>query len=181
MGRDKGHAYERRTKARFDPFAQGDISPHQTESSGSSNGSGRGSGHGHARTVVRKMPISSGGIHINEPTQNPNVPHGRTKMTAIRGRGKGKAMASGPRAPRQDEDVRQDEERTTEQPLKLHMAYKGARFGELGRHVVDYTKRAEKVKKERYEYPFVYEKSAADYRFWNEFQVDFYETVILKK
>ena len=42
-------------------------------------------------------------------------------------------------------------------------------------------KKASKVKTERYENLFEYVKNVADHRFWNDFQADFYETVILTK
>ena len=41
--------------------------------------------------------------------------------------------------------------------------------------------KASKCKKERYEDPFIYEKNISDSQFWNDFQSDFYETVILPK
>ena len=47
--------------------------------------------------------------------------------------------------------------------------------------MVNYMKRSARVKKERHEDPFEYEKSMIDHRFWNDFQADFYKSVILKK
>jgi len=99
------------------------------------------------------------------------VPRGDT-LPPWRGTGKGKGVASSSCA--EDEEEQQPQGQPTVGPLRLHSPAPS----DYGRRTVNYKSQAKQVKKERESNPFVYERIPSDYRFYNHFQQDFYETVI---
>ena len=109
---------------------------------------------------------------------------GRGTLPSREERGKGIAMGSSSRFPDdvfEEEHEEEREENTMIGPLKLHRPIKTASPFETPRQTINYMKHASKVNSERHVNPYEYEKNVTDYRFWNDFQSDFYETVILTK
>jgi len=102
------------------------------------------------------------------------VPRGHT-FPLRRGTGdsKGKGVASSSCA-EDEEEEHQPEGQPTVGPLRLHSPAPS----DYGRRTVNYKGQAKQVMKERESNPFVYERLSSDYRFYNHFQQDFYETVI---
>ena len=133
------------------------------------------------------MPHSSIGIHIHEPVPTTIATRGRTKIQVVRGRGrgaaeergKGKAAASSSWS-QYHEEIK-EEETPMMSSLKLHRPLRLHTTNIIPKQVINYMKRASRVKKERYEDPFQFVKNVADHRFWSDFQAEFYETVILTK
>ena len=195
---EKGHTFERKKKQRSDPRAQESSAPAQSEDSGSGHASGE---------RVRKV-AASGGIHIEEGRvagsgDRDLVTICRTKSQAMRGResarGKGPAKVTAgrgrgrmPSTEERGKGVAQDsssesEDNEEEQadevigPLKLHRPRRTASVVDAPKRTVNYMKNVSRVVSERLNNPYDFEKNVADYRFWNDFQADFYETVILAK
>jgi len=98
------------------------------------------------------------------------VPRGDT-LPPWRGTGKGKGAASSSCA---EDEEQQPQGQPTVGPLRLHSPAPS----DYGRRTVNYKGQAKQVKKERESNPFVYERLSSDYRYYNHFQQDFYETVI---